>query len=307
MKGNLFLGYGRGSVGDVVFSRTGGQQVGRARNRKPNNPKTKAQVAHRALFADAVKFYTHGSQSLFKFAFESKQAQESDYNAFMRINAKNGIMLSPEAIADNNYPAIGNWIMSQGSLVSPDTILGIVGEDKVFYTDFGIEGPEQAASLTVAKFSEYLLKKNGYEVGDILTFVCITSSAIHEAQELEPIQPGDVPPTWTVAQLIIDPSDTRTVNSALGGLGWEVVRNVDRYFVEFDYVVTSDSIAAAVCIHSRKTESGLKVSTQELVNSDGVIAALRYGRSVPYESYIYSAWSAADDAILEGSVANSSK
>lgn len=307
MKGNLFLGYGRGSVGDVVFSRTGGQQVGRARNRKPNNPKTKAQVAHRALFADAVKFYTHGSQSLFKFAFESKQAQESDYNAFMRINAKNGIMLSPEAIADNNYPAIGKWIMSQGSLVSAATALSIQGESKVFVTDFNIEGPEQASSLTVAKFSEYMLKKEGYEVGDILTFVFINSTAIHQSGELEPVLPGDVPPTWEIHQLIIDTSDTRTVSAALGAGNIMLERNVDNYLFVYDIPLDTTSIAAAVCIHSRKTATGLKVSTQELVNSDGVMAALRYGASVPYESYIYSAWSAADDAILEGSVANASK
>ena len=47
-KGNLFLGMGRGSVGDVTFYRADGQQLSRARNRKPRNPKTNAQLIQRA-------------------------------------------------------------------------------------------------------------------------------------------------------------------------------------------------------------------------------------------------------------------
>ena len=48
-KGNLFLGFGRGKVGDVVFSRQNGEQVTRARNRSPKNPKTALQLAQRVV------------------------------------------------------------------------------------------------------------------------------------------------------------------------------------------------------------------------------------------------------------------
>ena len=39
-KGNMLMGYSRGSVGDVTFARIKGQQIARARNRNPKNPKT---------------------------------------------------------------------------------------------------------------------------------------------------------------------------------------------------------------------------------------------------------------------------
>lgn len=57
-KGNLFLGMGRGSVGDVVFYRANGQQLSRARNRNPKNPKTQAQVIQRAILATATQSYS---------------------------------------------------------------------------------------------------------------------------------------------------------------------------------------------------------------------------------------------------------
>ena len=57
-KGNMFLGMSRGSVGDVTFYRNRGNQVARARNRKPMNPKTEAQVIQRMILATASKAYS---------------------------------------------------------------------------------------------------------------------------------------------------------------------------------------------------------------------------------------------------------
>ena len=57
-KGNMFLGMSRGSVGDVTFYRNRGNQVARARNRQPANPKTEAQVIQRMILATASKAYS---------------------------------------------------------------------------------------------------------------------------------------------------------------------------------------------------------------------------------------------------------
>lgn len=48
-KDNIFLGMGRGAVGDVVLSRVGGQQVARVRNRNPRNPRSPLQLAQRVV------------------------------------------------------------------------------------------------------------------------------------------------------------------------------------------------------------------------------------------------------------------
>ena len=57
-KGNMFLGMSRGSVGDVTFYRNRGNQVARARNRKPANPRSEAQVIQRMLLATASRAYS---------------------------------------------------------------------------------------------------------------------------------------------------------------------------------------------------------------------------------------------------------
>lgn len=57
-KGNMFLGMSRGSVGDVTFYRGRGQQLARARNRTPKNPRSSAQIIQRMILATASKAYS---------------------------------------------------------------------------------------------------------------------------------------------------------------------------------------------------------------------------------------------------------
>lgn len=118
------MGYARGAVGDLVFSRVKGNQVTKARNRQPSNPKTSKQVYQRAKFINAVRFYQRGVQNLFKFAYEDKTAQESDFNAFMRHNTSRAIPVGKNASEESIYPAISNWITSFGSLNGPQAVIG---------------------------------------------------------------------------------------------------------------------------------------------------------------------------------------
>lgn len=121
------MGYARGAVGDLVFSRVKGNQVTKARNRQPSNPKTSKQVYQRAKFINAVRFYQRGVQNLFKFAYEDKTAQESDFNAFMRHNTSRAIPVAKNASEESFYPAISNWITSFGSLNGPQAVIGNTG------------------------------------------------------------------------------------------------------------------------------------------------------------------------------------
>ena len=121
------MGYARGAVGDLVFSRVKGNQVTKARNRQPSNPKTSKQVYQRAKFINAVRFYQRGVQNLFKFAYEDKTAQESDFNAFMRHNTSRAIPVGKNASEESIYPAISNWITSFGTLNGPQAVTGFAG------------------------------------------------------------------------------------------------------------------------------------------------------------------------------------
>ena len=86
-KGNLFLGMGRGSVGDVTFYRANGQQLSRARNRNPRNPKSNAQLIQRAVSATIVQAYKAG-RIIFDHSFEGKSVPGGNQRAFLSVNMR---------------------------------------------------------------------------------------------------------------------------------------------------------------------------------------------------------------------------
>jgi hypothetical protein len=128
-KGNLFLGMGRGSVGDVTFYRADGQQLARARNRSPRNPRSDAQLFQRAIMATVVQTYSAGKE-IFDHSFEGYSVGAGNQREFIKRNAD---MLRALVAADINTPLSTNnqlarvtapgvavpvpnpWVISRGS------------------------------------------------------------------------------------------------------------------------------------------------------------------------------------------------
>ena len=84
-KDNIFLGFGRGKIGDVVFYRRDGQQISRARNRAPRNPNTFKQQLQRAVSANVQRIYSAGMQ-VFNHSFEGLKVGEGNQREFVRLN-----------------------------------------------------------------------------------------------------------------------------------------------------------------------------------------------------------------------------
>lgn len=89
MKGNLFLGFGRKSVGDVVFYKRKGsnEQMARARNRKPNNPRSDKQLYQRAIMATVLQAYSAG-KAIFDHSFEGHSVPDGSMRRFMSLNLR---------------------------------------------------------------------------------------------------------------------------------------------------------------------------------------------------------------------------
>lgn len=89
MKGNLFLGFGRKSVGDVVFYKRKGstEQMARARNRKPNNPRSDKQLYQRAIMATVLQAYSAG-KAIFDHSFEGQSVPDGSMRRFMSLNLR---------------------------------------------------------------------------------------------------------------------------------------------------------------------------------------------------------------------------
>lgn len=128
-KGNLFLGMGRGSVGDVVFYRANGQQLSRARNRAPRNPKSDAQLIQRAISATIVQAYKAG-KVIFDHSFEGKSVPVGCQRRFLSVNMRKlrSAVISEidEPAATSNarvaspgttYPVPWSYRISEGSLI----------------------------------------------------------------------------------------------------------------------------------------------------------------------------------------------
>lgn len=86
-KGNLFLGFGRGKVGDVVFSRVDGEQVARARNRSPRNPQTALQLLQRVVMKTTSSAFSL-MQEITNHSFQGFDGVTMNQSQFTKLNVE---------------------------------------------------------------------------------------------------------------------------------------------------------------------------------------------------------------------------
>lgn len=282
-----------GSVGNETYSVVKGQNVVREKPAQVANPRTYAQMEQRSIFVDAVRFYEHANKNLFKFAFEDKRSYESDYNAFMRANAKNGVNISPSMSADYRFPAIGNWLLTSGSLqgVKFDYTEGV--------TTIFFDSPAAAAITTVGQLSTKLLADYpSLKEGDVITGVMIESSA-YEFNE-EDLSVGYIEgaaPKWLIYQFRINSTSATT----LAEVGLKNVTSGDSA-VEFSYEIIDENVGGVAVIVSREVPGGVKVSTTSIINNAAANTFLHaFARN---KARIIAEWGLSDPAILQGSIAD---
>lgn len=299
MKGNMFLGYARGSVGDVVFSRVNGQQTARARNRKPENPKTLSQMIQRSRFAYLSKFYARASQKFFKFAFENKKANESDYNAFMSANVAITPYSTKSMVASPNTPWFAPFVMTSGSFPSVDEQLYVDDDSAIINLYVG------SATATVGQLSQQIIDRNPWvRMNDIVTLCIIESSADTKAIEnIADAMAHDgltydngTDPSWKIYQFRVNTADTTILQS----MGFTMTQSAQGYRASIPF--NGSEVCGAVLVISRKTDSGLKVSTSHIQLSVSANRAYNVGLTRDWAEYCAVSWSANEDAVLEGSL-----
>ena len=174
-KGNLFLGDGRGSIGDVTFYTKNGQQISRVRRRSVKNPSTSGQLYQRAILSTVVKAYQAGS-TIFDHSFEGVATGAASQARFQKVNIDLIRKLVEADIAANAsesehhaavvprgsvWPVPNVYRVSQGSLLQ-----------KLFTMGSGSVSPSVIAAQpleneTVAQWAE----RNGLIDDDIFTVV----------------------------------------------------------------------------------------------------------------------------------------
>lgn len=304
----MFIGNGSGKVGNLVVATRAGEQITRVYQPRVANPKSYQQMLQRAKFANAVKFYKKAVQNFFKFAFEDKKKSESDYNAFMRHNVMNSTLLMKGNVDDAYFPALGRWQMSSGSLPNPFDIEKNEVSGFNFFNDGIIDG-----SPTIGQISSTLVGQ-GFNAGDIITFVLITSPVTSLDFDLSNLyDSGLKQPEWLIVQFVVDTKDNRSlsqanfVGSRVGGLaGFEgnslvVVDGVISWDGNFE-----DQMAATCCIVTRKTGSGVMATNTTLFGNINFNNMLSSAEGTDYENEVLVSWGAKEGAILKGSIATRS-
>lgn len=304
-KGNMLLGYSRGSVGDVTFYRSGGSQRSRARNRNPNNPKTEKQQTQRSRFANAVKFYKQATTNFFRFAYEDKKVNESDYNAFMRHNTLRSGFIGAAASKIANFPALGYWQLTDGSLPEISSLPQVL--DDAISFDLGVEFD---AETTVGQVSQLLINSGDlWRVGDILTVVVYTATNLSSLPTVD----TSVETTASVGykQIILDTTSTMTLTEAfsmnLEGVTFRVSVDSDGFHVTSSNTTTLRTMLfGAAVIHSRNTSNGLLVSRSELsyYSTSETVVDNAIAESGNYYQSVLADWDAAANAVLQGSVSS---
>lgn len=296
-----------GSVGGETYSVVNGQTIVRAKPVSVANPRTDAQMTQRSQFLSAVRFYQRANQRFFKFAFESKSQVESDYNAFMRHNAKLGGYITKAQGDSIGFPMIAPWIISQGSL---NGLRQSVYEDESAskcYLDVVIAPTYSGtAPTTIGALSELILANySGVQESDIMTLVTIISSAEGSAyvNDLD-AENIDNEISWEVEQFIVDSTDERAIADVMTGVTC-VVRSGA-------LVLACDMGSSAVAsgcalVQSRNTNKGTVVSTTSIILNEVAEVAYSVLRSRIHRRQVLAWWGAQQQAILQGSIAQASE
>ena len=301
-KGSLFFGNASGKLGQVVLSTVKGQQIARAWQPKVANPKTSQQQLQRAKFANSVKFFKRAQQNLFKFAFEDKRKNESDYNAFMRHNVVSSAVLDRSMYDNFNYPAFAdNWLLSYGSLgeINADND----ESDKEIVELLSLQlGTGEIANLTIASASKAFVDNYKAINGDFVTLVGVRSRV--KSLTEDPVEA----PEWHIVQFVIDTTNTgklieylekqdKDASDFFAKDGLDPANIILRY--------SKDGCAWLGIILSRVTANGVKVSTSNLIPNYYAYEIFQNSLALPYRQSALNSWGRSSEPILKGGIAKS--
>lgn len=300
-KGNIILGYLRGSIGDITFFRAKGQQLSRARNRAPANPRTVGQMDQRAKMACAVKFFNQVGSKFFKYAFEGKKTVESYFNAFVKNNIQTGGYIGKQASRVFDFPALGAWQISSGTLPEVAAFFPQSANGVIYNVGTVSSTPvENVSGLTSALIGS---DSNRWREGDILTLLCYCATNYATLPTIyTDLNNRALTALW---QIRLSTSNTDTLPSVeFPALDMTFDCQLDSDGLKFYGSSGSEYTNNLYCfalIHSRNTPNGLKVSSSYLIapQSPDLLAAVSSSTG-DYYSAVIADWQATEEAILQG-------
>lgn len=300
-KGNIILGYLRGSIGDITFFRAKGQQLSRARNRAPANPRTVLQMDQRAKMACAVKFFTQVGSNFFKYAFEGKKDKESYFNCFVKNNIYTGGYIGKQASRVYDFPALGNWQISAGTLPEitapfPQSVNGVA---------FNVGTVSGTAITTISAFTTALINSDSsrWREGDILTCLCYCATNYATLPTIyTDLGNRAYTALWQIRLSTTNTDALPSIEFPLLDMSFDCELNSNGLtFAGSSGSEYTNNLYCFGLVHSRNTAKGLRVSSSTIVapQAPDLLSVVSLS-SGSYYNAVIADWQATEEAILQG-------
>lgn len=242
----MLLGYARGKVGSLVFSRLKGQQITKAYNPRPANPKSLSQQTQRTRIGALVNFF-RSAMALLDHSFCDRPINWSSYNAFISANLAGSFAWLTRSMIDNGGAVVCPYRISKGGM-PPIQITG-TGDNSVTNIALGslsaIDG-----NTTVATLSQAMVANNpNILMGDQLSYVSFIQSTLVD---------GTPQVRTNLYEMTLDGTDTRKVRDLLPAQATTVQNGC---LAHGSHVADG----GFVWILSRRTNGRLDCSTQSII------------------------------------------
>lgn len=258
---NFWLKGSSKRLAGAVIYKAGGQTIARELANEVSNPRTRSQMEQRVRWANCVAFY-RANASWMKYAYESKKANQSEYNKFMSLNvANNRIYLTKQAAASGAC-VVDNFIMTQGSLpsITYKFVGGAIATNIFLPEDF-----DDGKGVAVNLFTQAVLDANpGIQEGDQISLIRYTQM-VNEATGFPYV-------VVRKYEVLMDLSNTQPLSNYWPQelYNWEILEEKNR--VE---IIPTGNSGGLLMVLSRTVGGRTLVSTQSIlqVNNEQTINA----------------------------------
>lgn len=204
-KGNPFLGMARGSAGDFTYYRQYGEQVFRARNRHPSNPRTTLQLLQRVVMLTVQRAYSMLSP-IADHAFQGRQKGTMSQARFTELNVSKLRLGLANAIEEISTGQPGTWYgesnyAAKGSFL-PEFMPYVISEGSIASLSYGWDAGHMAIEVpSLLSFEsvtyQQFVTAFGLQRGDQLTFLVLNIDDLTDSGQFN---------GFNYARVILDPS-----------------------------------------------------------------------------------------------------
>lgn len=284
----------KGGAGGYTFYVRGGEQVIRQRKNNSNYgdtaSRTRAQMIRRIRWGNLVNVFKAIS-TWQKKAYDSKMYGQTDYNIFMQLNINHVTVAESKEMCEAGCAVVEDYQVSRGSLapIQLEVISGSINYASSINLSGTITG-----TTTVGQLSADILANNPeFLPGDNIAIIFMRNYQVPRVE-------------WPYAssvytEITLDASSTKLLSSITNLSGrLNVTENDTLGIVGVQSGVTSPlHEVGAVMIHTRKSASDLKVSSQNIVMTDQTIITAYSGAD--WDEQCILSYGLTEDAPLEPS------